>query len=101
MVEVPFLLHNFLYFQHEASCSEHLDYLCMDVLARDGYSGKIVARACKKTIQLYMNLFTTLEYGLWEQVRVDHEKEFYLTLYILEQLRLSGWGEKCETRPAN
>ena len=26
----------------------------------------------------------TPEYGLWEQVRVDHEKEFYLTLYIHE-----------------
>ena len=41
-----------------------------------------------------MNEFTTPEYRLSERVRVDHEKEFYLTLYIHEQLRLSGWGEK-------
>ena len=26
-------------------------------------------------------------YGLWDQIRVDHGREFYLTLFIQEQLR--------------
>ena len=38
------------------------------VIVRDGYSGKI-------------------EYGLWDQVRVDHGREFYLMLFIQEKLR--------------
>lgn len=33
-----------------------------------------------------------LEYGLWEQIRVDHGTEFYLILFIHEQLR-SGRGD--------
>ena len=28
----------------------------------------------------------TLEYGLWDQIRVDHGKEFYLMLYVQEVL---------------
>ena len=28
------------------------------------------------------------EYGLWDQVRVDHGKEFYLSLYMQERLRV-------------
>jgi len=27
------------------------------------------------------------KYGLWDQVRIDHGREFYLVLYIQEQLR--------------
>ncbi len=37
----------------------------------------------------------TLIYGLWDQVRVDHGKEFYLMLYvqeILAQLRTNKQG---------
>ena len=30
---------------------------------------------------------------MWDQVRVDHGKEFYLTLYIHEQLREAGRGD--------
>ena len=26
-------------------------------------------------------------YGLWDQLRVDHGREFYLTLFIHEQIR--------------
>lgn len=28
----------------------------------------------------------TLQYGLWDQIRVDHGKEFYLMLYVQEVL---------------
>ena len=31
----------------------------------------------------------SVEYGLWDQLRVDHGREFYLTLYIQEKLRAS------------
>ena len=33
-----------------------------------------------------------LNYGLWDQVRVDHEREFYLSLYIQDHLRQSYWA---------
>ena len=33
---------------------------------------------CRSTIELY---------GLWDQLRVDHGREFYLTLFIHEQIR--------------
>ena len=28
-----------------------------------------------------------LQYGLWDEIRVDHGRECYLTLYVQEQLR--------------
>ena len=31
----------------------------------------------------------SMEYGLWDRPRVDHGREFYLTLYIQENLRAS------------
>ena len=34
-----------------------------------------------------------LEFGLWNQVRVDHGKEFYLTLYVHKKLRV-GRGDE-------
>ena len=33
------------------------------------------------------------EYGLWDQVHVDHGREFYLILYIQEKLRNAGQGD--------
>ena len=35
----------------------------------------------------YVYRAAVLEYGLWDQVRVDHEREFYLMLFIQEKLR--------------
>ena len=29
-----------------------------------------------------------LEFGLWDQIRVDHGREFFLTLYVHEKLRI-------------
>ena len=34
-----------------------------------------------------------LQYGLWDQLRVDHGREFYFTLYVHEQLRKAGRGD--------
>ena len=31
---------------------------------------------------------TLLRYGLWDQVRVDHGKEFYLVLFVQEMLKM-------------
>ena len=52
------------------------------VLARDGYSGKIIAGAVmprKNNLIIYDKVYrsTVLTYGLWDQVRVDFGKEFY------------------------
>ena len=82
-------------------------------IARDGYSGKIVAhltlpvknglaiyeavyRYASALIfhKFYINIIhiflcrkAILEYGLWDQVRVDHGTEFYLTLFVQNHLR--------------
>lgn len=75
------------------------------VIARDGYSGKIVGAATmsvKNNLVIYDKVYlaAVIEYGLWDQLRVDHGREFYLMLFIQEKLR-----EQRETRidslPAN
>ena len=88
------------YFGHKLHLDQNeklIHYGVTYVLARDGYSGKIVAGALmsiKNNSIIYEQVYraATLEYGLWDQVRVDHGKEFYLTLYIHEQLRMAGRG---------
>ena len=67
------------------------------VLAGDGYSGKIVAGSAmnrKNNLIIYEDVYraATKEFGLWEQVRVDFGKEFYLLLFIQEKLR-EGRGD--------
>lgn len=62
------------------------------VIARDGYSGKIVGAATmsvKNNLVIYDKVYraAVIEYGLWDQVRVDHGREFYLMLFIQEKLR--------------
>ena len=82
------------YFGHKLHLDQNeklIHYGVTYVLARDGYSGKIVAGALmsvKNNSTIYEQVYraATLTYGLWEQVRVD------LTLYIHEQLRLAGLG---------
>ena len=34
-----------------------------------------------------------VRYGLWDEIRVDHGREFYLSLYVQEQLRGEGRGD--------
>ena len=67
------------------------------VMARDGYSGKIIGAAVmprKNNEVIYANVYraATAEFGLWNQLRVDHGKEFYLSLYMQERLR-TGRGD--------
>lgn len=74
--------------QNEKLCR----YGVMYVLARDGYSGRITAGAVmsqKNNIAIYDDVYlpTVVEDGLWDQVRVDYGREFYLVLYIQEKLR--------------
>ena len=63
------------------------------VMARDGFSGKIVSGAvmpCKNNLIIYEEVYraAVLESDLWDQIRVDHGREFFLTLYIQEKLRI-------------
>lgn len=61
------------------------------VVAVDGYSSKIVANATmavKNNLIIYEDVYRSavVTHGLWDQVRVDHGKEFYLSLYMQEIL---------------
>ncbi|KAK9535816.1 hypothetical protein VZT92_008173 [Zoarces viviparus] len=61
------------------------------VLAIDGFSSKIVGQATmpiKNNLTIYDEVYRSavMEYGMWDQVRVDHGKEFYLTLFMQEKL---------------
>lgn len=84
------------------------------IIARDGYSGKIVGFSTmpvKNNLALYESIYRygfchcfnvgqilhgcyslyfrviVTTFGLWSQLRVDHGREFYLTLFIQEYLR--------------
>ena len=62
------------------------------VLARDGYSGEIVAgtvMSYKNNLIVYDKVYSeaVLTYGLWDEIRVDFGREYYLVLYVQEGLR--------------
>lgn len=89
------------YFGHKLHLDQNeklVNYGVTYVFARDGYSGKIVGCTImprKNNRLIYENLYRKmiLEYGLWDQVRVDHGREFYLVLFVHEYLRSSGRGD--------
>ena len=61
------------------------------VLAIDGYSGFIlglITMPVKNNLIIYNQLFRPIlqQFGLWDQIRVDHGREFYLLLYVQEHL---------------
>ncbi|XP_019850817.1 PREDICTED: uncharacterized protein LOC109581281 [Amphimedon queenslandica] len=61
------------------------------ICAVDGFSGKIVGfitMPVKNCLEIYRHLYRplTLDYGLWDQIRVDHGKEWHLMLFMQEQL---------------
>ncbi|XP_077060356.1 uncharacterized protein LOC143712007 [Siphateles boraxobius] len=61
------------------------------VIAIDGYSKKIVANATmpvKNNLAIYEEVYrpAVTHYGMWDQLRVDHGKEFYLCIYMQERL---------------
>ena len=76
------------YFGHKIHLDQNeklIHYGVTYVMARDGYSGKIVGAAVmprKNNEIIYANVYKAAisEYGLRNQLRVDHGKEFYLSL---------------------
>ncbi|XP_041843882.1 uncharacterized protein LOC121641670 [Melanotaenia boesemani] len=72
------------------------------VLAIDGFSKKVVAHSTmpvKNNLTIYQEVYrqAVLAYGLWDQVRVDHGTEFYLSLFIQEMLAEHRYNK--ERRP--
>ena len=62
------------------------------VMARDGFSWMIVASSTmpiKNNVIIYDEIYRkfTLEYGLWDQVRVDGGKEFVLICHMQDFMR--------------
>lgn len=62
------------------------------VMARDGFSGMIVAftnMPIKNNLVIYDQIYkkSAMEYGLWDQVRIDGGKEFVLICHIQEMMR--------------
>ena len=109
------------YFGHKIHMDQNeklIMYGVTYVVARDGYSGKIVASAVmprKNNITIYENIYRLVQqhdtlcilcmlhcswssraavqkHGLWQQVRVDHGREFYLNALH------SGIIESCSGR---
>lgn len=73
------------------------------VVAIDGYSKMIVGYSTmpiKNNLVIYENVFrpAILKHGVWDQVRVDHGKEFYLTLFI-QELLLSSHRHNTQRQP--
>ena len=50
-----------------------------------GFIGNLVTMT--STLILFVNRETVTRHGLWDQIRVDHGKKFYLTLFIHSKLR--------------
>ena len=82
------------YFGHKLHIDQNeklVMYGATHVAAIDGFSGKVVGASTmpvKSNQLIYENIFRSimLEYGLWDQIRVDHGTEFLLTLYVQESL---------------
>ncbi|KAM3591914.1 uncharacterized protein V6R79_009433 [Siganus canaliculatus] len=72
------------------------------VLAVDGYSSKIVAHSTmpvKNNLVIYEDVYrpAVVNYGMWDQIRVDHGRELYLRLYMQEML--SGYRHNLSRPP--
>ncbi|XP_062504950.1 uncharacterized protein LOC134181698 [Corticium candelabrum] len=70
---------------------QQLAHRTTHVLAIDGYSGFIlglITMPVKNNLIIYNQLFRPIlqQFGLWDQIRVDHGREFYLLLYVQEHL---------------
>lgn len=97
------------YFGHKVHIDQNEKLVMFGVThicAVDGYSGKIVGfitMPVKNCIEIYSHLYRSalstnvigricacrpmvLEYGLWDQIRIDHGKEWHLMLYFQERL---------------
>ena len=61
------------------------------IAAIDGFSNMVVgfvSMPVKNNIEIYKEMFFSVlaTYGLWDQIRVDHGKEWVLMLYVQELL---------------
>ena len=87
------------YYAEYAGHKLHLDqnekmvmYGMTHIIAVDGFSSKILGYTTmplKNNLKIYDNIYRkiVMEVGLFDQLRVDHGKEFYLCLYQQENLR--------------
>ena len=88
---VPYLALSFGHKVHMDQNEKLAMYGVTHVAARDGYSGKVVGFATmprKNNVTIYEDVYRpmVLQYGLRDQVRVDHGREFYLCLAVQEHL---------------
>ncbi|KAI7790268.1 hypothetical protein IRJ41_013627 [Triplophysa rosa] len=72
------------------------------VLAIDGFSNKIVSFSSmpiKNNLLIYEDVYRSaiVNHGMWDQIRVDHGKEFYLSLFIQE--KFAGYRNNQERQP--
>jgi hypothetical protein len=82
------------YFGHKVHIDQNEKLVMFGVThicAVDGYSGKIVGfitMPIKNCIEIFSHLYRPMiqEYGLWDQIRVDHGREWHLMLFVQEQL---------------
>ncbi|KXJ27882.1 hypothetical protein AC249_AIPGENE2896 [Exaiptasia diaphana] len=87
--------YNAEYFGHKLHIdqNEKLNmYGVVHVCAVDGYSGMIVSHALmpvKNNLLIYEHIYrqSILSYGMWDQLRTDHGREFALMLFIQDVLR--------------
>lgn len=108
----------FCHILHVDQNEKLVKYGVTHVMARDGFSGKVITYMTlpiKNHVAIYDQVYRYVlctqpilwvplvqlpsslsisvcrtavsKYGLWDQVRIDHGREFYLILYIQEQLR--------------
>lgn len=96
------------YFGHKLHIDQNeklVMFGCTHICAVDGFSRMIVGfvtMPVKNNIEIYCHMFRyiqyviminatnnrplVLKYGVWDQLRVDQGKEWYLTLFVQEQL---------------
>ncbi|XP_029939783.1 uncharacterized protein LOC115382217 isoform X2 [Salarias fasciatus] len=72
------------------------------VVAVDGFSSNIVASATmpvKNNLVIYEEVYrpAVVTHGMWDQLRVDHGREFYMCLYVQE--KLAGHRHNLERPP--
>ncbi|CAL8310910.1 unnamed protein product [Gadus morhua 'NCC'] len=72
------------------------------VLAVDGFSSKIVSHSTmpvKNNLTIYQDVYRSavLQHGMWDQIRVDHGREFFLTLFMQE--KLAGYRNNTAREP--
>ena len=78
------------------------EYGVCHVIAVDGFSSKITAwhtMPVKNNLTIYEHVYkpTVLNHGIFDQIRVDQGKEFFLILYMQDKLK--DFRRNCSRRP--